>query len=347
MQEKNVKRLRFWVRFSIVILYLVIIAGAVVRMTGSGMGCPDWPKCFGLLIPPTQVEQITWKPNKEYQKGQIIVHDESLKVAQSNFKTSNSFHEQNWRNYTKHNYSIFNVYHTWTEYVNRLLGALSGLVILLTFIFSLAHLKSKPKLSLFCFIGLIGIILQGVLGKIVVDTLLSPYLISLHMILALLLVAWYIFILKKISANNSWHTSRLFSRLSLLIIGLLVVQIMLGVQVRQSVDFTVKSLGYENKHLWIDAPGILFYIHRSFSVLVLIAFYLYIKKGLTLNYSKTHLYAVALMLLINILTGMGMYYLDFPFGFQSLHLVFSALLIGLLFYIWLSVHPKIRSVVST
>ncbi|MDT8346398.1 MAG: COX15/CtaA family protein, partial [Flavobacteriaceae bacterium] len=271
---------------------------------------------------------------------------ENLKVAQSSFKTTERFQDQNWSNYTKHNYAVFNVYHTWTEYVNRLLGALSGLVLLLTFIFSITHLKSKPRLTLLCFIGLIGIILQGVLGKIVVDTLLSPYLISLHMILALLLVAWYIFILKKIS-QNSWQTSRLFSRLSLIIIGLFIVQIMLGVQVRQSVDFTVKSLGYENKHLWNDAPGILFYIHRSFSVLVLIAFYFYIKKGFSLNYSKTYLYAVAFMLIVNILTGMGMYYLDFPFGFQSIHLVISALLMGLLFYIWLSVHPKIRSVIST
>ena len=32
---------------SIVIVYIVILAGGIVRMTGSGMGCPDWPKCFG------------------------------------------------------------------------------------------------------------------------------------------------------------------------------------------------------------------------------------------------------------------------------------------------------------
>ena len=63
---------------SIIIVYLVILAGGIVRMTGSGMGCPDWPKCFGYLIPPTERSQLEWKPNSEYNKNQIIIIDENL-----------------------------------------------------------------------------------------------------------------------------------------------------------------------------------------------------------------------------------------------------------------------------
>ena len=68
---------------SLILIYLVIIAGAVVRMTGSGMGCPDWPKCFGYIIPPTSASELEWTPEKTYEKGQVIIVDETLRVAKT------------------------------------------------------------------------------------------------------------------------------------------------------------------------------------------------------------------------------------------------------------------------
>ena len=71
-----------WAMIALVALYLVVIAGSVVRVTGSGMGCPDWPRCFGHLVPPTDVEVLLIAPGKSFHKGQMVIHHDTLWVAQ-------------------------------------------------------------------------------------------------------------------------------------------------------------------------------------------------------------------------------------------------------------------------
>jgi len=92
---------------SLILVYLVIIAGAVVRMTGSGMGCPDWPKCFGYYVPPTEAETLEWKAEKTFKKGQVIILNETLQVAKKDFTTATLFNANNWEAYTKQLYIPF------------------------------------------------------------------------------------------------------------------------------------------------------------------------------------------------------------------------------------------------
>ena len=173
---------------SIIIVYLVILAGGIVRMTGSGMGCPDWPKCFGYIIPPIERTQLDWKSNHQYNKDQIIILDEKLFYAIDNFRSKEELNISNWNRYTKHDYSKFNVYHTWIEYINRLIGAIAGLSVLVLFLYSLKFFKSKKSVALLSFLSLIAILFQAWLGKIVVDSNLTASTITVHMLMAILLL---------------------------------------------------------------------------------------------------------------------------------------------------------------
>ena len=90
------KNFIFFSILSLVLVLFVILAGSLVRMTGSGMGCPDWPKCFGYLIPPTNIEKITWKPNQTYNKGVMILHDKKFFNSKNKFISKSSFESSNW-----------------------------------------------------------------------------------------------------------------------------------------------------------------------------------------------------------------------------------------------------------
>ena len=156
-------------KIALVLVYLVIIAGALVRMTGSGMGCPDWPKCFGYYIPPTEEKELLYTASKDYKKGQVVIKDQSLLVAKEDFIATAKFKSNQWEKYTKHDYAIFNPFHTWVEYLNRLVGALAGLACLAALFFSFGYWNENKKLILWnlfiCF--LMGF--QAWLGKTVVD----------------------------------------------------------------------------------------------------------------------------------------------------------------------------------
>lgn len=192
-----IKNFKTTIITSFILVLLVIFAGSMVRMTGSGMGCPDWPKCFGYLIPPTTEKDVFWKSNFNYKKGVMILINEKFYSAKNDFLSSNEFISSNWLEYTKHSYNEFSVMNTWFEFINRLIGAIAGLSTLIMFIFSLNFLKNKPGITIMSFIVLLSMLFQAWLGKLVVDSNLSPYKITVHMLMAIIILSLIIFIYKK------------------------------------------------------------------------------------------------------------------------------------------------------
>ena len=228
-----------WAVATLILCFLVVTAGGVVRTTQSGMGCPDWPKCFGLWIPPTNASQLPANFEK-YLKAQDIDHS-------------------------------FNAYHTWIEYINRLLGALLGLFAVIQVALLFSKRKQDAQSFKLAIAFLVIVILTGLFGAIVVKLNLANLSISVHLLFALALIqiqtALYLALTKKIFRKTAGTKIR---RALFLLLIILFVQACLGTGVRMYVDNISKMLSYTQRDAWLAKMPIAFLIHRSFSWLVLL-----------------------------------------------------------------------------
>jgi len=280
-------------------VFLVILAGGVVRMTQSGMGCPDWPRCFGRWVPPTDASELPADFEK-YLRTQDIDHS-------------------------------FNAYHTWIEYINRLLGAVLGIFILIHAAWSIKKFRKKNKtvmwLSLFM---LVAVGFQGYLGKMVVDANLAVLKVTAHMLVALLIAALPLWIIAKLQDKKT-DAGKSLKFISVLTLVAVLVQIILGTDVREQIDEISKSFGYAHRELWISRLDYMFIIHRSFSWLVAgLCIYLFIRSK---KYSELKVYHFLILfpVSISIITGLSMNYIHMPAIAQPIHLLAGSMLVMGLF----------------
>jgi cytochrome c oxidase assembly protein subunit 15 len=271
---------------------LLILAGGIVRSTGSGMGCPDWPKCFGRMIPPTQASELPFN----YQE----IYKEKL-----------------------HGQVLFNPTKTWIEYLNRLLGALTGIfVVIATFL----AFKESKKIFYNTFAALILVILNAILGKYVVDSFLLPGVVTTHMLLSIGVIY---FLIKALNIHSISEVNPIENRTWIMInLCIVFLQILLGTQVRENVDHVILELGESAKTQWVDQLGFIFITHRTFSWVLIVSHFILWNK---LKDSILQRYRYGMMALIGIsfLTGIMMAYFAFPLGSQAIHLFISLVLIGL------------------
>ena len=331
------KRFNFWTKTSILIVYLVIATGGIVRMTGSGMGCPDWPKCFGYYIPPTNIAELTWVSEKIFEKGQMIIYNDELKMSKKDFTSGSDFNPKNWQDYTKHDYSIFNPLHTWVEFINRLIGVVCGISVLILGFYSIQFYKNKPIITLLSLLTIMAVGFQAWLGKIVVDSNLSPYSITTHMLMALLIISILIFIHFQ-NGNYKKNNVKNIALKNIVLLSLIftIIQIVIGTQVREFIDQQIIMIGERKKNLWLLVLPSIFLTHRSFSLLILTVnfFVIYLSRKINLN-SKIIFWIIGIIA-IEIILGVAMYYLHFPFSSQPLHLLLATILFGVQFFFYVS-----------
>ena len=325
--KREIEGFRRFAFITLSAVYFLIAVGASVRASGAGMGCPDWPTCFGQWVPPTSEAQLP----SDYQK---IYAD--LGYADTRF----------------------NVVKTWTEYLNRLIGVSIGLLIFMTAVFSW-RLRSYDRsiftasLAAFLMVGF-----QGWLGSKVVSSNLQPGMITLHMLVALAIVGTLLFALaqSRLQIMLSQPVTAIDPRVKqwlFIVVGMSVLQIAMGTQVREMTDFLKETQGEELRSSWIEFMPWFFYVHRSFSAVLLLA-NLWLAKMLIDSLGWSHTLTRLTFLMIGIIcfsvaSGATLGHLGMPAFIQPTHLVAAAFLFGVQFLIWVSFHqaakgsPEIRT----
>lgn len=320
---------------ALALIFAVIIAGSVVRISGSGMGCPDWPKCFGSWVPPTSADQLPADYKEVYGEQRVKKVEKFAK-----FLTSLGMKETADRikkDPTVYEELPFNVGKTWTEYFNRLAGFLAGNFVLAIFIWTLIKYRRQRKLLLLSFATLVVISLNGWFGSIVVATNLVPWTITVHMFLALLVVVLQLMMLRRIVPKYEKTLNLPVAMKWLISIILLITtyQMFLGTQVRESIDeMTKQGIGRES---WSNNFDWGFFIHRSFSWLVLV---LILFLGF-LNHKTEKLRAIywaIACLALELTGGVLLAYADMPGLVRVSHLFFASVLFGILMLLFLRMY---------
>lgn len=289
---------------TVIATLVLILIGGLVRAAGAGLGCPDWPQCFGMWIPPTSAAELP----------------------------------------SQYDASLFNPVHTWLEYVNRLVGVLIGFLITLTFAFSFRYRKTDPVVTISSGLAFVLVLVQGWLGGQVVRSGLSAGMITIHMVLAMIIVNTLLFasfraMNDKLSTHLKPKTKKVLMLVSGSILFVTLVQLVLGTQVREMIDVAKNVLDLPREQ-WIDTTDLLYIVHRSFSwiVVILSVGLVYVNRKYNVPSRLIKLgYAIFGLIMLQMLLGLGMERLNIPGTLQLLHLVSVSVLICIEFLFMLIV----------
>jgi cytochrome c oxidase assembly protein subunit 15 len=308
------------------------------------MGCPDWPRCFGQWIPPTSISELPADYKQVYTAQRVAKNQKLARtLAGLGFKQVAG---EIFAHPTQYIETDFNATKTWIEYINRLLGALIGIFVFVTALVALPYWRRDSVVFWLAVSGWLLTGVQGWLGSLVVSTNLLPVMVTIHMGLALLIVAMLLY-----AADRAHGNEQVSNRLSpthvatsgdssvrlLLWLVLIVtfVQIVLGTQVREQVDQIASATGYMHRGNWINQLGSVFKLHRSMSVLVTLlnGYAAYLLWPTANSGVRRWLGATLGLLGLEIVAGLVLAYFELPAFMQPVHLTVATMLFGAQFLV--------------
>jgi len=218
----------------------------------------------------------------------------------------------------------FNVWNTWLEYINRLIGALAGLFILGGFIYAWRQ-KEKKRIKILLGLGLILLtFFQAWWGSMVVATNIVPWVLTIHMVIATIMISWQILIISTWS-NSLITISRTLKIIAFIGLIIFLFQIIIGTQVRQIVDHWLDSSSRSD--LVLDKFD-LFLSHRSLALfVVLFSLFLGIYSYLT-KQKLVEIKIFIICVIIEALVGKILADYSLPYILQPVHLLLAMVSFG-------------------
>ncbi|MFZ4596445.1 MAG: COX15/CtaA family protein [Verrucomicrobiaceae bacterium] len=240
-----------------VALEILIFVGAAVRATGSGLGCPDWPFCYGCWVPPTSADQIVF-----------------TEATLEKFRAKAAKHGRDASSITLETLKAeFDPVATWVEYLNRLTSLPVALSVFFLVAASIGEWRARrPQVFLAAVAALVLLLVNAWLGARVVYSGLRPGTITLHMALAILMQVILVYAAWR-GTSTPWRfgTTKVglqsARRVAFVLFTLVVIEGVMGSQVREMTDQLALQHSGQMRSLWASEleQTWVYIVHRSFS----------------------------------------------------------------------------------